>query len=86
MIDALVGGKLIDTPTQRSSKTGNHFTVAKVWVSNGEEAVICFSEGCAGRATGKALWHWGAGAALWAAYNATEPAAPATKQNKGTDA
>jgi hypothetical protein len=28
----------------------------------------------------------GTGAALWTAYNATEPALPATKQNKGSDA
>ena len=49
MIDALISGKLMGTPSQRTSKNGNHFTVAKVRVPNGDEAVfcnvICFAEG-----------------------------------------
>lgn len=49
MIDALISGKVVGTPTQRTSKNGNHFTVAKVRVPNGDEAafcnVICFADG-----------------------------------------
>ena len=49
MIDALISGKVMGTPSQRTSKNGNHFTVAKVRVPNGDEAmfcnVICFAEG-----------------------------------------
>lgn len=49
MIDALISGKVVGTPTQRTSKNGNRFTLAKVRVPNGEDAVfcnvICFAEG-----------------------------------------
>lgn len=49
MIDALISGKVVGTPSQRTSKNGNHFTVAKVRVPNGDEAmfcnVICFAVG-----------------------------------------
>lgn len=49
MIDALISGKVVGTPSQRTSKNGNHFTVAKVRVPNGDDAtfcnVICFAEG-----------------------------------------
>jgi single-stranded DNA-binding protein len=49
MIDALISGKLMGTPSQRTSKNGNHFTEAKVRVPNGDEVmlcnVICFADG-----------------------------------------
>jgi len=48
MIDALISGKLMGTPSQRTSKNGNAFTVAKVRVPTGEDSVfcnvICFSD------------------------------------------
>jgi single-stranded DNA-binding protein len=49
MIDALISGKVMGTPSQRTSKNGNAFTVAKVRVPTGEDSmfcnVICFAEG-----------------------------------------
>lgn len=48
MIDALISGKVMGTPSQRTSKNGNAFTVAKVRVPTGEDSllcnVICFAE------------------------------------------
>jgi single-stranded DNA-binding protein len=48
MIDALISGKVMGTPAQRTSKNGNAFTVAKVRVPTGEDSmfcnVICFAE------------------------------------------
>lgn len=48
MIDALISGKLMGTPSQRTSRNGNTFTVAKVRVPTGEDSllcnVICFAE------------------------------------------
>lgn len=41
MIDALISGKLMGTPSQRTSRNGNAFTVAKVRVPTGEDAVFC---------------------------------------------
>lgn len=41
MIDALIAGKLYGTPTQRTSRNGNHFTTARIRVPTGEDAVIC---------------------------------------------
>jgi single-stranded DNA-binding protein len=48
MIDALISGKVMGAPSQRTSKNGNAFTVAKVRVPTGEDSmfcnVICFAE------------------------------------------
>jgi single-stranded DNA-binding protein len=48
MIDALIAGRLHGLPSQRTSRNGNAFTVAKVRVPTGEESVycnvICFAE------------------------------------------
>jgi len=41
MIDALISGKVMGTPAQRTSKNGNAFTVAKVRVPTGEDSVFC---------------------------------------------
>ncbi len=48
MIDALIAGKLLGQPSQRTSKNGNTFTTAKVRVPTGEDStfcnVICFDQ------------------------------------------
>lgn len=41
MIDALIAGKLHGQPSQRTSKNGNAFTVAKVRVPTGEDSTFC---------------------------------------------
>ncbi len=48
MIDAMIGGKLHGKPERRTAKNGNAYTVAKVRVPAGEDAlfasVISFAE------------------------------------------
>lgn len=41
MIEALISGKLMGTPSQRTGRNGNPFTVANVRVPTGDGAVFC---------------------------------------------
>lgn len=40
-IDALITGRLVGQPQQRTGKSGKPFTTAKVRVPNGEDAALC---------------------------------------------
>lgn len=40
-IDALVTGRIVGQPQQRTSKNGNPFTTCKVRVPSGEDSTFC---------------------------------------------
>ena len=63
MIDALIAGKLRGTPSQRTSKNGNPFTVAKVLVPASDGNVFCnviaFNESAQASLAGAGGWRGG---------------------------